>query len=55
MRFEWERFSDVTLTLNLTPNLNLNPNPNTIPIQNALVYISFYAARKKSIHDSIDE
>ena len=37
---------------------NSNPNPN--PIQNALVYISFCVARKKSEnralgHDSIDE
>ena len=49
MHFEQERFFDVTLTLN--PNLN--------PIQNALVYISFCVARKKSDyralgHDSID-
>ena len=43
---------------NPNPNSNRNPNPNHI--QNALVYISFCVARKKSDncapgHDSIDE
>ena len=47
MHFEWERFSDITLTvtLTLTLNPNLNPNrtsnpnrnPNRNPIQKALV------------------
>ena len=43
----WERFSDVT---NSNPNCNPNPNSNRNrnPIQNALVYISFYIAQKKS-------
>ena len=47
-----ERFSDasLTLTLTLTPNRNpnRNSNRNRNPIQNALVYISFCVARKKS-------
>ena len=52
MHFEWERFSDVTLTLTLI----LTPNP----IQNTLLYISFCVALKKLEnralgHDSIDE
>ena len=56
MHFEWERFTDVTLNPN--PNLNPNSNPNRNrnpnrnhnpnPIQNALIYISFCVARKKS-------
>ena len=46
MHFEWEHFSDVTLTLN--PNSNPNRNHNRNPVQNALVYISFCVSRKKS-------
>ena len=54
MHLEWDHFSDVTLTLTLNPNrnpnCNLNPNPNRNhnSIQNALVYISFCVAWKKS-------
>ena len=33
---------------NPNPNLNRNPNRNRNPIQNALVYILFCVARKKS-------
>ena len=36
------------LTLILTLTLTLNHNPNLNPIQNALVYISFCVAQKKS-------
>ena len=46
--FSKEKSEFLRLNANPNPNPDRNPNPNPNRIQNALVYISFCGARKKS-------